>query len=117
MKVSRVFIWNSRQARSKGQAEFRQGCAKASDKEVPMIKLRPTVFVASAILALATIPANAMSMPSMTIAAPPSTPIIQVRDHGHHYGHRFDGRHWHGNDHYYDNDDVPDEDAKKMGKL
>lgn len=57
----------------------------------------------------AAMPANAITMPTLTVPATERSDIIQVRDHGHGHWHHHHNR-WgsghrlHGSDSYYDDD-------------
>ena len=59
----------------------------------------------------AAMPANAVTMPTLTVPATGQSDIIQVRDHGHGHGHWHhhhnrwgSGHRLHGSDSYYDDD-------------
>ena len=58
----------------------------------------------------AVMPANAITMPALTVPAAEQPEIIQVRDHGHGHGHHHHHNRWgsghrlHGSDSYYDDD-------------
>ncbi|AGB70719.1 MULTISPECIES: BA14K family protein [Rhizobium] len=58
----------------------------------------------------AVMPANAITMPALTVPATEQPEIIQIRDHGHGHGHHHHHNRWgsghrlHGSDSYYDDD-------------